>query len=52
MVASTLSVDPLEQVADEFGETPGFFSLYTPTDRALAESLVHRAEAQASRASW
>src|SRR5580704_16317963 len=45
MVASTLSVDPLEQVAGEFGETPGFFSLYTPTDRALAESLVHRAEA-------
>ena len=45
MVASTLSVDPLEQVAAEFGETPGFFSLYTPTDRALAESLVHRAEA-------
>jgi lactate 2-monooxygenase len=45
MVASTLSVDPLEQVAGEFGETPGFFSLYTPTDQALAESLVHRAEA-------
>jgi lactate 2-monooxygenase len=45
MVASTLSVDPLEQVAAEFGGTPGFFSLYTPTDRALAESLVHRAEA-------
>jgi lactate 2-monooxygenase len=45
MVASTLSVDPLEQVADEFGETPGFFALYTPTDRALAESLVHRAAA-------
>jgi lactate 2-monooxygenase len=45
MVASTLSVDPLEQVAAEFGATPGFFSLYTPTDRALAESLVHRAEA-------
>jgi hypothetical protein len=39
------SVDPLEQVADEFGETPGFFALYTPTDRALAESLVHRAAA-------
>lgn len=45
MVASTLTVDPLEQVAAEFGETPGFFQLYTPTDRALAESLVHRAEA-------
>ncbi len=49
MVASTLSVDPLEQVAAEFGETPGFFSLYTPTDRALAESLVNRAEAAGFR---
>jgi lactate 2-monooxygenase len=45
MVASTLSNDPLEEVASEFGETPGFFQLYTPTDRELAESLVHRAEA-------
>ncbi|MFD8813991.1 lactate 2-monooxygenase [Streptomyces sp. NPDC059627] len=44
MVASTLTVDPLEQVAGEFGSTPGFFQLYTPTDRELAESLVHRAE--------
>jgi isopentenyl diphosphate isomerase/L-lactate dehydrogenase-like FMN-dependent dehydrogenase len=44
MVASTLSVDPLERVAEELGDTPGFFQLYTPTDRALAESLVHRAE--------
>ncbi|MYT74842.1 MULTISPECIES: alpha-hydroxy-acid oxidizing protein [unclassified Streptomyces] len=45
MVASTLTVDPLEDVAAEFGDTPGFFQLYTPTDRALAESLVKRAEA-------
>ncbi|WP_035841424.1 alpha-hydroxy-acid oxidizing protein [Kitasatospora azatica] len=45
MVASTLSVDPLERVAGEFGDTPGFFQLYTPTDRELAASLVHRAEA-------
>ncbi|MFI6878803.1 alpha-hydroxy-acid oxidizing protein [Streptomyces sp. NPDC050400] len=45
MVASTLSVDPMEDVAAGFGETPGFFQLYTPTDRALAESLVRRAEA-------
>lgn len=45
MVASTLSEDPLEQVASEFGDTPGFFQLYTPTNRAVAESLVHRAEA-------
>jgi len=44
MMASTLSVDPLENVAREFGNTPGFFQLYTPTDRGLAESLVHRAE--------
>ncbi|MFE9424878.1 alpha-hydroxy-acid oxidizing protein [Kitasatospora sp. NPDC006697] len=45
MVASTLTVDPMERVAAEFGDTPGFFQLYTPTDRALAESLVRRAEA-------
>ncbi|MEU0545239.1 lactate 2-monooxygenase [Nocardia sp. NPDC005978] len=45
MVASTLMVDPLEDVAAEFGDTPGFFQLYTPTDRDLAASLVERAEA-------
>jgi lactate 2-monooxygenase len=45
MVSSTLTVDPLEAVASEFGETPGFFQLYTPADRELAESFVHRAEA-------
>ena len=45
MCASTFTVDPLEDVAAEFGDTPGLFQLYTPTDRDLAESLVHRAEA-------
>ncbi len=45
MVMSTLTEDPLEDVAAEFGDTPGFFQLYTPTDRDLAASLVHRAEA-------
>ncbi|EFF89225.1 lactate 2-monooxygenase [Streptomyces sp. e14] len=45
MVASTLTVDPMEEVVAEFGETPGFFQLYTPTDREVAESLVRRAEA-------
>ena len=45
MIASTLSVDPVEEVGKELGSTPGFFQLYTPTDRELAESLVHRAEA-------
>ncbi|WP_405534295.1 lactate 2-monooxygenase [Streptomyces sp. NBC_00075] len=44
MVASTLSVDPLEDVAAELGDTPGYFQLYTPTDRSIAESLVQRAE--------
>ena len=45
MVASTLTVDPLEAVAKEFGGTPGFFQLYTAADREVAESFVHRAEA-------
>ncbi|MGW6416213.1 alpha-hydroxy-acid oxidizing protein [Streptomyces sp. NPDC055055] len=49
MVASTLSVDPLEEVAGGFGTTPGFFQLYTPTDRELAASLVRRAEAAGFR---
>jgi hypothetical protein len=44
MVASTLSADPMEEVAKRLGATPGFFQLYTPTDRELAESLVRRAE--------
>lgn len=45
MIASTFSVDPMETVAAEFGATPGLFQLYTPADRDLAESLIHRAEA-------
>jgi lactate 2-monooxygenase len=45
MIASTLSEDPLEEVAGQTGKTPSFFQLYTPTDRDLAASLVHRAEA-------
>jgi lactate 2-monooxygenase len=43
--SSTLSNDPLEKVAEAQGGTPGFFQLYTPRDKALAESLVKRAEA-------
>ncbi len=49
MIASTLSADPLEDVAAKFGGTPGFFQLYTPTDRELAASLVSRAEAAGYR---
>src|SRR6478735_7763787 len=44
MCVSTLTMDPMEDVAAEFGDTPGLFQLYTPTDRELAESFVHRAE--------
>lgn len=44
MVVSTLTEDPIEDVAAEFGDTPGFFQLYTPTDRDLAASFVQRAE--------
>ena len=44
MIASTLSVDPLEEVAAACGDTPAFFQLYTPADRELAASLVTRAE--------
>jgi lactate 2-monooxygenase len=49
MIASTLSADPLEEVAGRFGDTPGFFQLYTPTDRELAASLVSRAAAAGYR---
>ncbi len=44
-VLSTLMQDPMEDVAAELGETPGFYQLYTPNDRELAESFVRRAEA-------
>jgi lactate 2-monooxygenase len=50
MIASTLSADPMEEVAKRLGTTPGFFQLYTPTDRELAESLVRRAEAAGFKA--
>ena len=45
MIASTLSQDPMEEVAAALGDTPGWFQLYPPNDRQLTESFVHRAEA-------
>jgi lactate 2-monooxygenase len=45
MIASTLSQDPMEDVAAALGDTPGWFQLYPPNDRELTESFVHRAEA-------
>lgn len=50
MVASTLSQDPLEDVALRTGDTPALFQLYTPDDRELAQSLVSRAERAGCRA--
>jgi lactate 2-monooxygenase len=44
MVASTLTQDPMEEVAAELGDTPGWFQLYPPDDRELTESFVQRAE--------
>ncbi|MFC7045973.1 lactate 2-monooxygenase [Halobacteriaceae archaeon GCM10025711] len=43
-VLSTVSSEPMEDVADELGDAPGWFQLYWPTDRDLAESFVRRAE--------
>ena len=40
----------LEAVAKAIGDGTGFFQLYTPTDRELAESFVHRAEAAGFKA--
>jgi lactate 2-monooxygenase len=50
MMTSTLSMDPMEDIAARFGDTPGFFQLYTPKDRDLAESLIRRAEDSGYRA--
>ncbi len=47
---STLANDPIEAVAKTLGEAPGFFQLYTPNDRELAESFVRRAEAAGFKA--
>jgi isopentenyl diphosphate isomerase/L-lactate dehydrogenase-like FMN-dependent dehydrogenase len=44
LVLSTVSSTPLEAVAEALGESPRWFQLYWPKDRALAASLVGRAE--------
>lgn len=50
MMASVFGADPLEDVAAEFGSTPGLFQLYVPRDRELAASFAHRAEAAGYKA--
>lgn len=48
--ASTLANDPLEDVKAACGDTPAWFQLYTPKNRALAESLIRRAESAGYKA--
>ena len=50
MCVSTLGNDPMEEVATHLGHTPGWFQLYTPKNRELAQSLVSRAQASGYRA--
>lgn len=50
VATSTLSQDPLEQVAARAGAAPSMFQLYTPSDRDLAASLIQRAERAGYRA--
>ena len=50
LTATTLSNDPLEDVARAVGDTPAFFQLYTPRDDDLAASLIVRAEAAGYKA--
>ncbi|MDE1172903.1 MAG: alpha-hydroxy-acid oxidizing protein [Parvibaculaceae bacterium] len=50
LVVSTLMNDTMESAAQSLGATPGFFQLYTPRSKPLAESLVSRAEAAGYKA--
>ena len=50
LCATTLSNDPLEDVARACGDTPAFFQLYTPKDDGLTRSLLERAEAAGYKA--
>jgi lactate 2-monooxygenase len=50
LAVSTFAADPLEDIAAQFGSTPGFFQLYVPKDRELAASLVERAESAGYKA--
>lgn len=50
LCATTLSNDPLEEVAKACGDTAAFFQLYTPKDDDLTRSLIGRAEAAGYKA--
>ncbi|MFM0077055.1 alpha-hydroxy-acid oxidizing protein [Paraburkholderia sediminicola] len=44
MMVSTLTMDPMEDIARTLGTTPKYFQLYFPKDRELALSFIRRAE--------
>ena len=50
MILSTLGSVPMEDVAAELGESPGWYQLYWPNNRDVAASLVQRAEKAGFRA--
>ncbi len=43
-VLSSLSSTPMEDVADELGDTPKYFQFYWSSDDDVARSFLHRAE--------
>ncbi|MEA2433017.1 MAG: lactate 2-monooxygenase [Actinomycetota bacterium] len=45
MILSTVSSKRMEDVAETLGDTPRWFQLYWPRDRALTESFLTRAKA-------
>jgi L-lactate dehydrogenase (cytochrome) len=50
MVLSTAASTAMEDVQTELAGSPGWYQLYWPSDRSVAESLVARAEAAGYRA--
>jgi isopentenyl diphosphate isomerase/L-lactate dehydrogenase-like FMN-dependent dehydrogenase len=50
MVLSTAASTAMEDVQAELAGSPGWYQLYWPSDRSVAESLVHRAEKAGYRA--
>ncbi|WP_436344772.1 lactate 2-monooxygenase [Natronorubrum sp. FCH18a] len=44
MILSSVSSYTFEKVADELGDSPGWFQLYWSSDRAVAASFLERAE--------
>ncbi|MFE6506726.1 alpha-hydroxy-acid oxidizing protein [Nocardioides sp. NPDC057767] len=50
MVISTQASVPMEEVAEELGDTPRLYQLYWSKDESIVESFVRRAEAIGSHA--